>query len=151
MPAEIAFVVDRSGSMAESWPKVKEWLHKAAKAYKLDGNTRKGGFVLWDDHVHEDKTIRFTDGKTEAELTTIFDSLDLPGGGTNGREALEYTYENLFKTGSDPSVDRQIIYLSDGQGSSMDEPAKKVWKTGCLIIAKKVSPKIFLMTNLKVK
>ena len=141
-PTEIAFVVDRSGSMYKAWPKVKEWLQKAVNAYKIDGKTRKGGFVLWDDYVHEDKTIRFTDNKTEAELTSIFDSIGLPEGGTDGGAALEYTYENLFKTGSDPSVDRQIIYLSDGENglgnTPMEEPAKKVWKTGYLKIAKKI-------------
>merc|ERR1711974_392755 len=48
-PAEIAFVVDSSGSMNEknAWRQVKTWLEALVDAYKIDGTTRKGGLVVW--------------------------------------------------------------------------------------------------------
>merc|ERR1711974_105630 len=67
-PAEIAFVVDSSGSMKESWPQVKKWLEALVDAYKIDGMTRKGGLAVWSDNIHKKETIRFDEKKTAAEL-----------------------------------------------------------------------------------
>ena len=116
-PAEIAFVVDSSGSMNEknAWRQVKTWLEALVDAYKIDGMTRKGGLVVWSYKIHKKETIRFDEKKTAAELRTAIENLPSPQGATNGQLALNYTYDNLFAVGSDPNVFREIIFISDGE------------------------------------
>ena len=115
-PAEMALVVDSSGSMGNAWPQVKAWLEALVDAYKIDGTTRKGGLVVWSKFIHENETIHFTEKKTAAELKTAIENLPRPLTHleTDGQKALKYTYDNLFAVGSDPNVFREIIFISDG-------------------------------------
>ena len=127
-PAEIAFVVDHSGSMLGVWPDVKTWLKKAIDGYKIDGITRKGGLVVWAGDIKKDQTITFFENKNAADLKAAIDGLPSPTGGTKGGKALTFTYENLFKTGSDPSALRKIVFLTDGDSTdSMKGPAEQVY------------------------
>jgi len=113
-PAEIALVVDKSGSMTPIWPQVKTWLEALVNAYKFDGEKRKGGLVAWDSQIREEATVLFTDKLSSAELLEAIENLPSPSGRTNGGLALNYTFENLFAVGSDPTVSREIIFISDG-------------------------------------
>jgi len=122
-PAEIAFVVDHSGSMNSIWSDVKTWLEALIDAYKIDGITRKGGLVVWNSKVLEAETILFTDSRTSTQMKTAINALPSPSGGTNGALALQYTWENLFEVGSDPLVFREVIFIADGQGTPMTVPA----------------------------
>merc|ERR1712029_90748 len=143
--AEIAFVVDRSSSMGGLvgvyphtsiiWSHVKVWLEALVDAYKIDGITRKGGLVAWSSNcsicnpptttcILESATVRFTDDKTAEELKTVIVDLPHPEGSTDGGCALDYTYTNLFAVGSDPSVFREIIFITDGKSETpIEEPA----------------------------
>jgi len=124
--AEIAFVVDRSGSMGSVWSQVKTWLEALVDAYKIDGITRKGGLVAWSDSILESATVFFTENKSAAELKVAIENIQSPGGYTYGGKALSYTYNNLFAVGSNPSVFREIIFISDGDSEDrLDQPAKK--------------------------
>jgi len=117
-PAEIALVVDRSGSMTSAWSEVKTWLEALVDAYEIDGITRKGGLVAWSSSVLESATVLFTENKSAAELKTAIENLPSPAGGTKAGLALNYTYSNLFEVGSDPMVFREIIFISDGVSES---------------------------------
>jgi len=119
MPAEIALVVDRSGSMGSSWSQVKTWLEALVDAYEIDGFTRKGGLVVWSDTVLESATVRLSDNKNAAELKTAIANLPNPAGGTKAGIALDYTYSTLFDVGRrDPRVYREIVFISDGIADS---------------------------------
>jgi len=113
-PAEIAFVVDRSGSMEVAWPVVLKWLEALVDSFKIDGNTRKGGLVAWEDSVHEPSTVLFTDLLTADEFKDRIKAIPPPAGGTSANVALDYTYKNLFETGSNSDVFREIVFITDG-------------------------------------
>ena len=100
--------------MSLAWTHVKTWLEALVDAYKIDGLTRKGGLVVWSSLILESATILFTEGKSAEELKTAIEDLPSPSGGTNGGLALNYTYDNLFAVGSNPSVFREMIFISDG-------------------------------------
>jgi len=118
------------------WPDVKTWLKKAIDGYKIDGITRKGGLVVWAGDIKKDQTITFFENKNAADLKAAIDGLPSPTGGTKGGKALTFTYENLFKTGSDPSALRKIVFLTDGDSTdSMKGPAEQFHKNGIQIDA----------------
>jgi len=117
LPAEIAIVVDRSGSMNSAWTSITTWMKALTAAYKIDGINRKGGLVLWSDDILETFTVLFTEKKTAADFEAIIQRMPLPDGGTYGGMALNYTYSTLFAVGSDPSVFREMIFISDGVSS----------------------------------
>jgi len=124
-PAEIAFVVDHSFSMRSVWENVKAWLEALVDAYKIDGIKRKGGLVVWSTMVLTSATILFTESKTAEELKAAIHALPNPIGVTYGGKALNYTWTNLFEAGSDPSVFREIIFISDGESlDSLTGPAE---------------------------
>jgi len=112
--AEIAFVVDRSGSMEDAWPVVLKWLEALVDGFKIDGNTRKGGLVAWENSVHEPSTVLFTEHLTADELKDRIEAIPPPDGGTSATVALDYTYKNLFETGSNSDVLREIVFITDG-------------------------------------
>ena len=105
-PAEIAFVVDHSGSMCREnadfeqkscpWFKLKTWFEKAIDAYKIDGIARKGGLVVWSARVLKHETITFQENKTAADLKAAIHKLPMPRGGTAAGRALKYTYDRFF-------------------------------------------------------
>jgi len=129
-PAEIAFVVDRSGSMRPHWTNVVTWLEALVDVYKIDGITRKGGLVAWSSSVHTASTVLFTENLTGDQLKDKIALIPSPGtDGTNGAVALDYTYHNLFETGSDPTVFREMIFISDGVSTTPLAPAATQFHT----------------------
>ena len=115
-------MVDRSGSMSPYWTNVVTWLEALVDVYEIDGITRKGGLVAWSSTVHTASTVLFTENLTGDQLKDKIALIPSPGGGTNAEVALDYTY-NLFATGSDPTVFREIIFVSDGLSSEPLAPA----------------------------
>ena len=115
-------MVDKSGSMSSVWTNVVTWLEALVDVYEIDGITRKGGLVAWDGSVDTASTVLFTENLTGDQLKDKI-ALISPGGLTNGAIALDYTYDNLFATGSDPTVFREIIFVSDGLSSEPLAPA----------------------------
>jgi len=133
-PAEIAFVVDRSGSMLAVWTTVVTWLEALVDAYEIDGITRKGGLVAWSSSVHAASTVLFTDNLTGDQLKDKIALIPSPVGATNGAVALDYTYDNLFATGSDPTVFREIIFISDGVSETPLAPSATQFHTNSIRI-----------------
>merc|ERR1711951_222506 len=91
--------------------------------YEIDGIKRKGGLVTWSSIVYTDSTVRFTDHLTGDQLKDRIGLIPSPSGGTDGAGALDYTYSELFATGSDPTVFREIIFVSDGVSYTPLAPA----------------------------
>ena len=116
--------------MSPFWSLVKRWLEALVDTYKFDGVRRKGGLVAWDSEIYKEGTVLFTDQLNSTELCEAIQNLPNPFGGTNGGLALNYTYENLFAVGSDPTVTREIIFISDGESQTpLAGPAQRV-RTG---------------------
>ena len=115
-------MVDRSGSMSPYWTNVVTWLEALVDVYEIDGITRKGGLVAWDSSVDTASTVLFTENLTGDQLKDKIAFIS-PGGLTNGAVALDYTYDNLFAIGSDPTVFREMIFISDGKSTTPLAPA----------------------------
>merc|ERR1711973_300668 len=71
----------------------------------------------------------FTEKLTGDQLKDKIGLIPSPADGTDGANALDYVYTNLFATGSDPAVFREMIFVSNGVSSTPLAPAATQFHT----------------------
>lgn len=128
--AEIAFVLDHSGSMGgEPWSSTVDWFGKLVSAYQIDGTDNRGGIVVWSDEVDTSATVTFDQALTESQMKNKIENFrDADGGGTMGGKALDYTFRTLFNSGVkvEENIYQAVVFLSDGESSDdLIGPAQK--------------------------
>jgi len=113
---DIAFVLDRSGSIGDSnFDLEKAFMKNVVGNYEVNANKVQAALISFDNAAKVEFLL--TDHLSNSEVYAAVDAVSFTGGGTNYHEALQHVLGDIFASGkgSRSTAIKVVVFATDGQ------------------------------------
>ena len=123
--ADIAFILDSSGSLRNDYDKEKAFLNSLATTFGISNDGARAGVVTFS--YNSEHTIKLNDHNDISSFADAVNKIPLMGSTTRIDKALRLTQKEMFtlQNGGRPGVNRLVFVLTDGsqtQDADAEDP-----------------------------